>query len=123
MTSDARIPVALLFDPSGLGVALAAAPPAAIVVEGSLPAPQPGPGVPVVAFEPAAARHAFGCACCAGRSPAAVALDRLFQQRVRGHCAWFGRVVALVPGKAGAAMLRTALREDRLTAARFRLAR
>ena len=49
----------------------------------------------LASFDPFAPGHAAGCACCAGRSPAAVALDRLFQARVRGACSWFDRVVAL----------------------------
>lgn len=133
---DARIPVILLADPTALAAALAApdAKPAAVLEEapagaqaagGPLP-PVPGraatgqPAAARAAFSAAAARHAIGCACCAGRSPAAQALDRLFQQRARGQCAWFDRVLALVPSPAGAAMLASALADDVLTRARFR---
>ncbi|MGG5887907.1 hypothetical protein ACLF3G_12270 [Falsiroseomonas sp. HC035] len=61
------------------------------------------------------------CACCAGRPPAGVALDRLFQARIRGHCPWFGSVVALVPDAATRLEVESALQDDPLTSARFRL--
>ncbi|WP_207537664.1 hypothetical protein [Sabulicella rubraurantiaca] len=61
--------------------------------------------------------HAAGCACCGGRSAAAVALDRLFGDRVRGRCPWFD-AVAVAPGAVEA--VRAALREDAVAAARFR---
>lgn len=125
---DSRIPVILLADPEALAAALAApgAGPAAVLEEappGSPPTrPKPGDAqAPArAAFTPAAARHVLGCACCAGRSPAAQALDGLFQRRARGQCPWFDRVLALAPSPAGAAMLATALAEDVLTQARFR---
>lgn len=120
MTHDRRIPVTLLTDPAGLGAALEGPGPAALLLEATAAAGRLPDALPRTDFAATAARHVFGCACCAGRSPAAIALDRLFQQRVRGQCAWFERVVALVPGAEGAAMLRAALREDVLTAARYR---
>lgn len=125
---DPRIPVILLADAAALAEALAApgAGPMAVLEEAP-PGPPPtrtppgGAQAPAhAAFTPAAARHAFGCACCAGRSPAAQALDGLFQRRARGQCPWFDRVLALAPSPAGAAMLATALAEDVLTQARFR---
>jgi len=61
--------------------------------------------------------HTPGCACCAPRGAVAVALDRLFQARVRGTVPWFDRVVA--PRSAEAAV-RAAVTADPLTAARFR---
>ena len=122
---DARIPVSLVADPAMLATALAGPEPAALLVEaGSLPtALLPGlpTGLPRAEFAPARARHAFGCACCAGRSPVATALDSLFQQRAHGRCAWFTRVVVLAAIAAARAMLAETLREDRLAAARFRL--
>jgi hypothetical protein len=93
--------------------------PAALLVE----AGSDGALVDAVArftFDPAAGRHAFGCLCCAGRSPAALAFDLLFRQRVRGLCPWFERVVVLAPSPRGMAMVAAALREDRVAAARFR---
>ena len=83
-----------------------------------LPALPPG-AVVAVSFEGAAALHPAGCACCAGRTPAAEALDRLFQARVRGTCAWFDRVVA---EPAATLAIAAALREDALASARYRLA-
>lgn len=137
---DPRIPVIFLADPAALAAALSApgARPAAVLEEAPPGGPEAGrtaprvagraaaagPGGPAparAAFSPAAARHAIGCACCAGRSPAAQALDRLFQQRARGQCAWFDHVLALAPSPAGAAMLAAALAEDVLTRARFRV--
>jgi hypothetical protein len=42
-----------------------------------------GPAPPdAVAALPVGEAHLAGCACCAGRTPAAEALDRLFQARV-----------------------------------------
>ena len=66
------------------------------------------------------ARHAPACACCAGRSAAAQALDRLFQARVRGRAAWFDRVLVLAETEDGRAELAQALAQDPLTTARFR---
>jgi hypothetical protein len=64
--------------------------------------------------------HEVACACCGGRSPAATALDRLFQARVRGQCPWFDRVLALVETPEASAGLAAALSGDAVTAARFR---
>ncbi len=68
----------------------------------------------------AALPHAAACACCGGRSPAATALDRLFQARVRGHSAWFDRVLAVVDGELARQLVTSALTEDRVVSARFR---
>ncbi|WP_135466299.1 hypothetical protein [Crenalkalicoccus roseus] len=113
---DARIPVTVITDPDDLPAALAGRP-AALLAEA------PGPPSPLAAAAAAFApgeSHPAGCACCAGRPPAAAALDALFQARVRGRCPWFERVVALVPSAAGRAALAAALRTDAVTAARFR---
>ena len=117
-TLDARIPLLLVEDEAGLDAALAEEPPAALLAEA------PGltrPGLPFEAFTTAEALVA-ACACCAGRPAAAVALDRLFQARVRGQCAWFERVVALAGSAAGRAQVLAALNGDAVTAARFRAA-
>ncbi|MCO6415493.1 hypothetical protein JYK14_04785 [Siccirubricoccus sp. KC 17139] len=112
---DARIPVALVADPAGLGAALAGGKVALLAS-----APCPGDGaLAVESFAPEAS-HSLACACCQGRSPAAVALDRLFQARVRGRVGWFERVVAWVPDEPSQAAVRAALALDALTAARFR---
>jgi hypothetical protein len=116
-TLDARIPLLLVENEAGLDAALAAGPAAAVLAE----APALSrPGLAVEAF--AAEAHAAACACCGGRTAAAVALDRLFQARVRGRCAWFERVVALVGSAAGRTQVLAALGEDAVTAARFRAA-
>jgi hypothetical protein len=117
---DARIPVFLLPDPAALVGALTGGKPAA-VVSAAPPAPMPPGAACAVSFEAGVTSHAVACACCQGRSPAAQALDRLFQARVRGQSAWFDRVLVLDEAGAGAAVT-VALREDSLALARFRLA-
>ncbi|WP_219763222.1 hypothetical protein [Roseomonas alba] len=67
----------------------------------------------------ARALHRFGCTCCAGRSAAAVALDRLFQGRARGRSPWFDRV-AVLGTDAARDQVAEALHGDALTLARFR---
>ncbi|MFC7543192.1 hypothetical protein ACFQU2_32170 [Siccirubricoccus deserti] len=81
-TLDARIPLILVEDPAALAAALAAGPPAAVL--GVLPSGQ-ARAVVAEGFDPSTP-HAPACACCQGRPSAAVALDRLFQARVRGQC-------------------------------------
>jgi hypothetical protein len=116
---DARIPLTLLADPAALAEALAEGSPAAVLLaapQGPLPA-----GAVVQSHFDALMPHAVACACCQGRGPVAEALDRLFQARVRGQCPWFERVLALAETAEATAMVRAALREDAVTAARFRL--
>ena len=112
---DARIPIRLLPDSAALAAARAEGRPAAVLAEAGADAPADAarfaPGGP--------ARHASACPCCQGRSPAALALDALFQARTRGSRAWFDRVLVLAQG-AGAEEVAAALRDDALTAARFR---
>lgn len=118
-TLDARIAVTMLAGPAALPVALAEAKPAALLVEA--PPPElPAGAVALASFDPFLSPHAAACACCGGRPPAAAALDRLFQARVRGQCGWFERVLALVETEAARAQLAAALRKDAVTAARFR---
>ena len=114
---DTRIPVSIL---PALADALAAGKPAAVVTRAP-PGPLPAGAVSAVSFAAGVAAHAAACACCQGRSPAADALDRLFQARVRGQSRWFDRVLVLDEDGAGDAV-RAALAEDALAAARFRLA-
>lgn len=125
---DVRIPVSVLPDAAALAVALTAGKPAAVVIAAppmpTLPetsAPLPLGAAWVASFDAAVTNHALACACCQGRSPAAQALDRLFQARVRGQSAWFDRVLVLAEDGAGEAVT-TALSEDALALARFRLA-
>lgn len=117
---DARIPVSILLEAGALAGALAGGKPAAVVTL-ARPGPLPAGAVSAVSFEAEVAAHAVACACCQGRSPAAQALDRLFQARVRGQSGWFDRVLVLDEDGAGAAV-RAALSEDALASARFRLA-
>jgi hypothetical protein len=105
---DARIPVVLWTDP--------APPPAA---DGTVTLAEAGQGEASAWFDSAAA-HVAGCACCSGRSDAALALDRLFQARARGTLPWFRRVVAVVPSAAGQAAVSAALAGDALTVSRYR---
>lgn len=117
---DARIPVSLLPDRATLAAALATGGPAALVTAAP-PPPKPEAAVAAVSFAPGSVAHRAGCACCGGRGAAAEALDRLFQARARGACAWFERVLVLDEDGAGAEVL-AALREDALAAARYRAA-
>lgn len=120
-TLDARTPVTLVADEAALAAALASGPPAAILSEAP-PTPLPPTAVALVSFDVTTTTHAAGCSCCAGRSPAASALDRLFQARVRNACPWFDRVVALAETPEAAEAIRDALASDALAVARFRLA-
>ena len=116
---DARIPVSFLASSPALAEALAAGKPAALVTAAPT-GPLPNGAVSAVSFEARVTSHLAACACCQGRSPAAQALDRLFQARARGQSGWFDRVLVLAGDGAGEAV-RNALREDALAAARFRL--
>ncbi|HYF06194.1 MAG TPA: hypothetical protein VD970_01130 [Acetobacteraceae bacterium] len=120
-TLDARIPLTIVADRAALAAALAAGGPAAVLAENGAGADLPAAAV-VMGFDPGA--HVPGCACgtCGGRNAAALALDRLFQARVRGAVPWFTRVVALAPSAAGRAVIMEALAGDALTAARYRAA-
>jgi hypothetical protein len=116
---DARIPLVTVADEAALAEALAAGPPTAVLSDALLPA-RPAGAVALERFDPAGAPHALACTCCGGRGAASQALDRLFQSRVRATSPWFARVVALAASAEGRAELAAALREDPLTAARFR---
>lgn len=119
-TLDARIPLTLVADGTALSAALAGGG-AALLAEGAAPALAPG-AVAALGFDPAAHQAACDCgACGTGRNAAALALDQLFQGRVRGSLPWFTRVVALLPGETGRSTLRQALSGDAVTASRFRM--
>ncbi len=77
-------------------------------------------GVPAERFEPGP--HAAGCACCVSRSPAAIALDRLFQRRARGQVGFFRRVVAVTATAEGDMAVWAAVRDDPVASARYKLA-
>jgi len=119
-TLDARIPIVIAEDPAALAAALAAGPAAAVLAEAP-PPPLPSGAVALASFD-LWVPHAAGCTCCGGRSPAAVALDRLFQARVRGQCGWFDRVLALAETPEARQAIMAALQQDAVTAARFRTA-
>jgi hypothetical protein len=116
---DARIPLLIVPDAAALAAALAAGPPAAILAEAP-PPDLPDQAVALASFDAALPSHPSACACCTGRGAAALALDRLFQARVRGQCRWFDRVVALADTEAARGEIAAALRDDALTAARFK---
>jgi hypothetical protein len=119
-TVDARIPLLVVADAAGLAAALAPGEiggPAAVLAEA--PALPVDGAMAAESFE-ADMPHAIACTCCNGRSPAAAALDRLFQARVRGRCGWFTRVVALAGSEAARVQVAEALAGDALTSARFR---
>jgi hypothetical protein len=118
-TLDARLPVVIVAEEPALAAALAAGPVAAVLAEAPPPASMPAGAVALASFDPAMP-HAAGCGCCGGRPAAAAALDRLFQARVRGACPWFERVVALAETPEAREAVASALRDDAVTAARFR---
>ena len=120
-TLDARVPVAVVERAADLAAALATGPKAAVLAEAP-PPPLPESAAALASFDPAMAFHAGGCLCCGGRPPAAAALDRLFQARVRGACPWFERVVAFAETQAARDAVAAALVDDAVTAARFRAA-
>ena len=112
MPRDPRTPVRLL--------APGEAPPAgaAVLVEGDSPALPPAQAV--ARFDLPLTGHAIGCACCAPRNPAALALNSLFLMRVRGEVPYFTEVAAIPRGEKGAAAIRDALTDDPVVQARFR---
>lgn len=118
---DGRIPITVVSDEAGLAAALAAGAPAAVLAETPPERTPFAVAVAVASFDAVLPSHAAACACCGGRAPAAAALDRLFQARVRGQCDWFERVVAVARTAAARQVVMAALRDDPLTAARFRL--
>ena len=119
---DARLPLVIVGDAAGLAAALATGAKAAVLAEAP-PPPMPDGAAALASFDLSGLSHAGGCACCGGRPPAAAALDRLFQARVRGACPWFERVVALADTDEARDAIAAALAGDAVTAARFRLAR
>ena len=93
------------------------APGDAALVEHGAPPP---PGIPHALFSPAT-DHPVGCTCCAARTGAALALDRLFLRRVHGEVPHFNRIAAVLATAAGETSLRAALAEDPVISARYRL--
>ncbi|MDL2171661.1 MULTISPECIES: hypothetical protein [Asaia] len=64
--------------------------------------------------------HARFCACCAGRSPVASALDQLFLDRIRGTSAHFVFVV-IICGAGRLAGLMELLQQDAMVRSRYRI--
>ena len=97
------------------------------------PGETPTPGMALLAEAPSAASapamalfslngaHVPACACCGVRGPVAEALDRLFLGRVRGTLPWFTGIAALPQSAEAAEAIRTTLRDDAASNARFRL--
>jgi hypothetical protein len=109
---DARTPLRLLD---------AAAPPPGATVLAEDGAALPAGLAAVERFAPPPpGGHPIGCACCAPRGQAAVALDRLFLARVRGSIPWFDEVIAVAHTPAGQATILAAL-DDSVVGSRFRL--
>ena len=91
----------------------------AVLIAGDAPAPM---AAAVERFSPVAAPgHRLGCYCCAPRTQAALALNRLFLARTRGTAPWFKRLIFIGDNPAQAE-LRAALADDLLSRARFVLA-
>lgn len=105
---DARVPVLLDGTPGAGDAVLAEV--GYVLPDGAQPAAW---------FEPQSGVHLAGCVCCAGRSPAAMALAGLFAARARGGVPFFGRVLAFAVTEAGRAELSAAL-QDPLVAGRYR---
>ena len=66
--------------------------------------------------------HAVGCACCAPRNAAGMALSRLLLARARGQGPFFRRVVAVTSSAAGREAVLHAIATDPLASACFKLA-
>src|SRR5271170_7005638 len=106
---DARIPL-LFADAADAG------PEDAVLREGK---GTPAPGRDW--FETAAETpHAVGCACCAPRGAAGIALARLLLARGRGLEPFFRRVVVVARSEAGRRAVLAALEVDPLASACFR---
>jgi hypothetical protein len=125
MRLDARIPVRIVPLTEWPHAAPVADPLAVLLIAGGiLPVPD-GNWAAVRQVEAAElagtdAPHPAGCACCVLRSPLAVLLSTLFEQRARGTLGLFRRVLLVVPpAMAGAAA--ALLAADPVVAGRFRL--
>ncbi len=64
--------------------------------------------------------HPIGCACCAPRNAAGIALARLLLARGRGHGPLFRRVIVVTRTEAGRRAVQAALDGDPLASACFR---
>lgn len=108
MSADMRIPIVIGGKPE---------PADAVLVEDGFDMPASGYAMRFALGLPG---HALGCACCTLRGPAADALGRLYRARATGTAPFFRRVI-LLASEAGEAAVRTALDQDVVTRARYRL--
>jgi hypothetical protein len=108
MSEDRRIPVLFGQQPEAKD---------AVLAEDGVAVPAAGY---VQRFAPSGPAHGVGCACCVARGPAAEALAALFRARAMGMAPYFSRVVVLA-SPAGEAALRTALENDAMARARYRV--
>jgi len=108
MIQDGRIPVAF-------GSLESAGPDDALLFEGAI---RPWSGA-VAQFD-LEGGHAAGCACCAPRRGAGVALGWLLHARARAQVPYFRRVVVVARSDAGRASVEAALATDPLASLCFR---
>lgn len=104
--------------PLRFGSLAEAGPDDALLVEDAVDATMSGRAT--ARFGVASGSHGTGCVCCPPRSPAGLALARLFQARARGEVAFFRQVLAVTSSAGAAALVQAALDSDPLVAARFR---
>lgn len=112
MSDDGRIWVRF-------GAVAEAEPGEALLIEG--PAPAEGRAVARFVVPARIGGHPVGCACCVPRGPVAIALGSLFLARARGELPWFRSVLAVTTSAAGREAVRSALTDDVVTRARFRV--
>ncbi|HSU06842.1 MAG TPA: hypothetical protein VLI93_14840 [Acetobacteraceae bacterium] len=112
---DARVPVRF-------GSADEAGPDSALLIENDGPLP---PGRPAACFTVPRVfgprPHAAGCRCCTPRTSAAQALSRLFLARARREVAFFRDVLVVISSTAGQTSVLSALADDPLVSAWFRV--
>jgi hypothetical protein len=108
MEQDARIPVIFGQQPDADDITL---------VEEGLAPPEAGQ---VQRFSSALPGHLPGCSCCVTRSAAAAALGEVFRARATGALPLFTRLLVQAT-PAGRLDIETALAQDALCRARFRL--
>ncbi len=81
---------------------------------------EPPSGNYAITFARGKPGHIIGCTCCTPRSPVADALTAMFRARATGKAPFFKRVVVLASPE-GEAVVRDAVVNDVLSAARYRL--
>jgi hypothetical protein len=92
-----------------------------VLVEEGLDVPASAPAsAQVLRFTAGTPGHLPGCSCCVARSPAASVLAAAFRARATGTALYFTRLLVLA-SPAGRLDIETALAQDVLCRARFRL--